>query len=293
MTSSASPSLAQRVCALLPQTQCGACGHPGCDPFAAAVVAGASPPDACTPGGAAVAQRIAAEIGQAFAPSLAECLAPLPAPAIARIREADCIGCTKCIDACPTDAIVGAPRQLHGILAADCTGCGLCLPPCPVDCIELTPHVPPVWPSADATAGRRIAAGTPLEACTQCGLCGGQCPSALAPRELALAVRHLDAEAATGLGLSRCTECRACDAVCPVGIPLTDHFIHGKALVTALAHLSAGAAHALERQEASQQRRARAPVAAAVALVAPPADHHQAHAGVMEALARARARRAS
>jgi len=291
-TLSQAAPLAQRIEASLPQTQCGACAHPGCAPFAAALAAGEAPVDACAPGGPALARRLADLIGQPYAPTLAEFLAPIPPPLVARIREADCIGCTKCIAPCPTDAILGAGRQLHGILDADCTGCGLCLPPCPVDCIDLESSGRPDWPASDSVAARAIADGAPLTACTRCGACDLSCPSKLAPRALATALRELDTVAAEVLGLARCTECRACDGVCPVNIPLTAHFTHGKALLRARDDMATQATHAVERQHARRQRQARALSTTAVALVATPSDRAQAQAGVTAALARARARRA-
>ena len=292
-SSARQPGLAGRLRALLPQTQCGQCGFAGCDPYAEALAEGRAPPDACPPGGAVLRRRLADSLGMASCDvPLADFLAPVPLPARARIRDLDCIGCTKCIAACPTDAILGAPRQLHGILGADCTGCGLCLPPCPADCIELEPVAQTTWPSADGAAGRAIAHGTPVSACTACGKCADVCPSRLAPRALAESLRRLDTDAAQALGLARCTECRACDEACPVGIPLSAHFVHGKALLGALATLDVAAAHALERQQARQARLARGTDEPAVRLVAPPAGRDEALAGIEAALARARVRRA-
>jgi electron transport complex protein RnfB len=123
--------------ALLPQSQCAQCGYPGCRPYAAAVASGERL-DLCPPGGAQVAERIKELLGRDQAPVV---LAP-PALQVARIVEADCIGCALCIDACPVDAIAGAAKYLHAVIAQDCTGCELCVPPCPVDCIELVPWSP-------------------------------------------------------------------------------------------------------------------------------------------------------
>lgn len=282
--------LAGRIDALLPQTQCGQCGQPGCAPFAAAVAAGAASPAACVPGGPALARRLARLLGAPPPPAFEEFLAPLPVPQRARIREADCIGCTKCIAPCPTEAIVGAARQLHGIIEDDCTGCGLCLPPCPVDCIELDSVAPTDWPTAASGPAQALAAGPRLETCTDCGDCGRACPSGLEPLALARNVRQLDIDAAVGIGLERCTACGACDAACPVRIPLVAHFLHGKAVRAALDATAAGAAGALARQA---ERRRRPPPAALAAspLVSPPPDRDAALAGVAAALARARARR--
>lgn len=281
---------ATRILPLLPRTECGACGEPGCAPFAAALAAGTSTPEACTPGGALTAQRVRRLLGRARAPTREEFLSPLPPPLVARIRATDCIGCTKCLAPCPTDAIVGARRQLHGILAEDCTGCGLCLPPCPVDCIELEPREgasPPAPPGVlDALTN-----GPGIETCTDCGRCTEACPETLTPAPLARAVRALDMDTAAALGLGRCTACAACDEVCPPGIPLTAHFVHGRAVAAAAAAAEAQARHAEERQAARQRRLGLAPAARQAALVTPPPDRTQAEAGVAAALARARARR--
>ncbi len=124
--------------AQLPQTQCRQCGFDGCRPYAEAIAAGEATINLCPPGGDRVIRKLAA----------CTAVAPLPLdatrgehkrPLIARIDEANCIGCTLCIQACPVDAIVGAPKLMHTVIASQCTGCELCLPPCPVDCIELVP----------------------------------------------------------------------------------------------------------------------------------------------------------
>ncbi len=128
--------LAERVDALLPQTQCTRCGYPGCRPYADALAAGAAGPDQCPPGGDATAAALAVLLGQPILP--VNPVHGTEAPArVAVIDESVCIGCAKCLPACPVDAIVGARRQLHTVIAADCSGCDLCLPPCPVDCITM------------------------------------------------------------------------------------------------------------------------------------------------------------
>ena len=128
--------LVARVDALLPQTQCAQCGYPGCLPYARAVVAGAADIDACPPGGAALIRALAAVLDRPVQASGGP-LSEAPQPVLAVIDESRCIGCALCLPACPVDAIIGAPRFMHTVLAAECTGCALCLPPCPVDCIEL------------------------------------------------------------------------------------------------------------------------------------------------------------
>ncbi|CRL50860.1 MULTISPECIES: electron transport complex subunit RsxB [unclassified Pseudomonas] len=129
-------SLIQRIDALLPQTQCGKCGHPGCKPYAEGIASG-EPINKCPPGGS---ETIAALADLLKVPVLELDTSRGSAPAqIAYIREAECIGCTKCIQACPVDAIVGAAKLMHTVIIDECTGCDLCVAPCPVDCIEMRP----------------------------------------------------------------------------------------------------------------------------------------------------------
>lgn len=129
-------SLIQRIDALLPQTQCGKCGHPGCKPYAQGIAAG-EPINRCPPGGRETIAALA-ELLQTAVIELDPLRGNAPAQ-IASIREAECIGCTKCIQACPVDAILGAAKQMHTVLIDECTGCDLCVAPCPVDCIDLIP----------------------------------------------------------------------------------------------------------------------------------------------------------
>ena len=129
-------SLIQRIDALLPQTQCGKCGHPGCKPYAEGIASGEAI-NKCPPGGN---ETIAALAELLKVPVLELDITRGSAPAqIAYIREAECIGCTKCIQACPVDAIVGAAKLMHTVIIDECTGCDLCVAPCPVDCIEMRP----------------------------------------------------------------------------------------------------------------------------------------------------------
>lgn len=129
-----SSELARRIDALLPQTQCTRCGYDGCLPYARAIAAGEADIDQCPPGGDAGVRRIAALVHRAPKP-VNPANGPCTPPRVALIDEAACIGCTKCIQACPVDAIVGASRRMHTVIAGWCTGCELCVPPCPVDCI--------------------------------------------------------------------------------------------------------------------------------------------------------------
>ncbi len=131
-------TLAASIDALLPQTQCTKCGYTGCLPYAEAIATNAADINQCPPGGEAGVCALAALLRRQPKP-----LNPVNGVerrrAVARIDEARCIGCTLCIQACPVDAIVGAARLMHTIVAEMCTGCDLCLPPCPVDCIDMLP----------------------------------------------------------------------------------------------------------------------------------------------------------
>jgi electron transport complex protein RnfB len=129
-------SLAQRLDALLPQTQCTRCGFPDCRSYADALAAGEARLNQCPPGGAEGIRRLARELGQPELP-LDPAFGDEAPRRIVYIEEATCIGCTLCIQACPVDAIVGAPKRMHAVIEADCTGCELCLPVCPMDCIAL------------------------------------------------------------------------------------------------------------------------------------------------------------
>ena len=132
-------SLVDRIDALLPQTQCRRCTFEGCRPYAEAIAHGAADVNQCPPGGERTAKALATLMGVAPKPVGKQFGVVPNYPAVAFIEENACIGCTKCIQACPVDAIVGASRHMHTVIAADCTGCELCIPPCPVDCIVMQP----------------------------------------------------------------------------------------------------------------------------------------------------------
>ena len=130
------PTLAEKIDALLPQTQCTKCGFAGCMPYAQAIAAGEVGIERCPPGGDAGIAALAALLSRAIVPLDTGRGAHLP-HRIAVIDEAACIGCAKCLKACPTDAIIGANKVMHTVIPELCTGCDLCVPPCPVDCISM------------------------------------------------------------------------------------------------------------------------------------------------------------
>ncbi|WP_448507984.1 RnfABCDGE type electron transport complex subunit B [Immundisolibacter sp.] len=132
-------SLADTIDALLPQTQCARCGYDACRPYAQALAAGACDLNRCPPGGEQTIHALASLLGRPARALDPEC-GQAPPPQRAWINPAACIGCTKCIQACPVDAIVGTGKRLHGVIAQECNGCGLCVAPCPVDCIHLLPQ---------------------------------------------------------------------------------------------------------------------------------------------------------
>jgi len=134
----ATGALAARIDALLPQTQCTKCGYPGCSPYAEALARGAADINQCPPGGTRLVRRLATLLAREVVP-LDPARGVAPSRHVARIDEPRCIGCTLCIQACPVDAIVGAPAQMHTVIVELCTGCDLCVAPCPVDCIAMLP----------------------------------------------------------------------------------------------------------------------------------------------------------
>ena len=142
----------ESINAILPQTQCGQCDFPGCKPYAEAIAAGEAGINQCPPGGEAGIQALADLLGVEAQPLNPENGEEKPRT-VAVIDEKTCIGCTLCIQACPVDAILGASKLMHTVIADECTGCDLCLPPCPVDCIDMVTQAPPAgvweWPRPD------------------------------------------------------------------------------------------------------------------------------------------------
>jgi electron transport complex protein RnfB len=131
-----SDPVVDQIDAILPQTQCGQCSYPGCRPYAEAIAADEADINQCPPGGEAGIRALADLLGREPKPLNPENGQEKP-KTVAVIDEQACIGCTLCIQACPVDAIVGAAKLMHTVIADECTGCDLCLPPCPVDCIEM------------------------------------------------------------------------------------------------------------------------------------------------------------
>lgn len=130
----------EQIDELLPQTQCGLCGYGGCLPYAEAMIYENAPINLCPPGGVKTLRALGELLQQDCTSFIAEMEQKTKPPMVALIREVECIGCTKCIQACPVDAILGSAKQMHTVIAAECTGCELCVAPCPVDCIEIVPQ---------------------------------------------------------------------------------------------------------------------------------------------------------
>lgn len=129
-------AVVDRIDEVLPQTQCAQCGYPGCRPYAQAIAEGTADINQCPPGGETAIAALATLLGREPKP-LDPTFGSVGEPRVALIQEADCIGCARCLPACPVDAIVGAPQYMHTVVERECTGCELCLAPCPVDCIDM------------------------------------------------------------------------------------------------------------------------------------------------------------
>jgi len=132
----------------LPQTQCGECDYDGCQPYAEAMVEKGEAITKCPPGGVKTLIKLANLLDQDPTPYLKAAGSQYRHPSVANIIETECIGCTKCIQACPVDAILGTGKHMHTVINHECTGCGLCVEPCPVDCIELLPVPTPTFQPA-------------------------------------------------------------------------------------------------------------------------------------------------
>lgn len=130
-------SLVDDINRVLPQTQCGECGYKGCKPYAESLSNKKDTPNKCPPGGVKTLKALGKILNIDITKYEKEVIANTRKPQLAKIKEDDCVGCMKCITACPVDAIVGSTKLMHSIIEHECTGCGLCVEPCPVDCIEM------------------------------------------------------------------------------------------------------------------------------------------------------------
>ena len=236
-------SLVSKVNALLPQTQCAQCGYPGCKPYAQAIVNNSAPIDQCPPGGQTTTVALSRLLGRET-PSK-QPAAVTTAPLIARIREADCIGCTLCIKACPVDAIIGAHEYLHTVIEQYCTGCELCVAPCPMDCIEMIETKP------NKIADQPAKAET---ACIHCDRCNDICPVDLPAHSLYQLIQACNIDDAINDGLTDCILCNSCDAVCPSHIPLTQIYRNAKHQYRSISKQRHDAAQAQSRYETHNTR---------------------------------------
>jgi len=153
-----SDPVVERIDALLPQTQCGQCGYPGCRPYAEAISKQEADINQCPPGGEAGIRALADLLGCETKPLNPENGEEKPKTVVV-IDELHCIGCTLCIQACPVDAIVGATKLMHTVITSECTGCNLCLPPCPVDCIDIVEVKTDIlhWSNPRPQTGQKVA----------------------------------------------------------------------------------------------------------------------------------------
>ena len=240
-----SDPVVDRINAHLPQTQCGHCGYPGCKPYAIAIANGDAI-NKCPPGGEATIRKLANLLNVKELP-LDASHGIEEKPKVARVREAECIGCALCIPACPVDAILGAPKYMHTVIQSECTGCDLCVDPCPVDCIDMIEL--PLETIADEQEDHLP--------CINCGLCIDECPVDILPHSLYFACTDNNLELATSLKLGHCIECMKCDAVCPSAIPLVSYYQKAKSDLVIESEERIKADHAKQRFELHQKRQER------------------------------------
>jgi Na+-translocating ferredoxin:NAD+ oxidoreductase subunit B len=245
--------LVEKIESLLPQTQCAQCGFPGCKPYAAAIAKDEADINQCPPGGEETVIALANLLGKQPKPLNTQFGETKP-KRVAVIIEADCIGCAKCIPACPVDAILGANKFMHTVIASECTGCELCIAPCPVDCIVMQPVIETPFQAASRFESDLERQAMP---CIRCGLCSDACPMQLLPQQL---YWHSQAENLAQLeahNLSACIECGKCDIACPSHIPLVHYFREAKEKIAVKNQQTVAANLAKQRYEIQQQRQQR------------------------------------
>ena len=245
--------LAEKIENLLPQTQCAQCGFLGCKPYAAAIAKGEADINQCPPGGEETVIALANLLGKDPKP-LNRTFGETKPKSVAVIIEADCIGCAKCIPACPVDAILGANKLMHTVIASQCTGCELCIAPCPVDCIVMQPV-----PEKTISVASRFESNLERVAlpCIRCGECAVVCPINLLPQQLFWYSESDHFEQLQAYDLAACIECGKCDGVCPSQIPLVQHFRDAKYKIDLKNQRAEEAYLAKLRYENQQQRQKR------------------------------------
>jgi Na+-translocating ferredoxin:NAD+ oxidoreductase subunit B len=245
----------ERINALLPQTQCGQCGYPGCKPYAQAIANEGETINKCPPGGENTILKLANLLS----------IDPIPLDSeygtekeslVAFIREAECIACTKCILACPVDAILGAAKQMHTVITAECTGCDLCIEPCPVDCIEMIPakDMIKVAKQPQQVQLSQLQTMSLNPACIRCDFCTEECPVGLLPQQLYWFARSREHDKAIAHNLFDCIECGACVEVCPSKIPLVEYYRSAKSEINLAKQERRRAEHSKYRFEFRQLR---------------------------------------
>lgn len=241
--SNAAADLTEQINRLLPQTQCGQCGYPGCRPYAEAIADGRAAINRCPPGGETTIHALSELLNNPEVP-LDTNFGQHKPPQVAVIDESQCIGCTLCLPACPVDAIIGSEHYMHSVIPSQCTGCELCVAPCPVDCIRMETiqaEPEPVPPHEENTP------------CIHCGLCTSACPVGLEAESLYHHVKNNELSNADTL--DQCIECGQCETACPSGILLLDFYRYGKKKIARQQRHDNRASADRRRYEAKQKRR--------------------------------------